>query len=340
MTSVIALARAKLSKNGNTTKSIGFFSYICAMENKYLQRSRHHDYNRPARYMITLSKSESLESFGQIVGNPPHIKQSHQGQAFETALSQWQQFYPGIEVPIYQIMPDHIHLCINVREYLKSGLSRAIGRLMGKTTRALDCGVNAVSAFTKGFNDRIAYTPDQWSRQQRYVADNPRRYMIKKLYPDLFYRRWIIDLDGVSYVAQGNIMLLKNPDIQVVRFSRKYREGEFESKKLQWDECSRTGGVLVSPFIHPEEKSVRKAALESGAAVIRVCENGFADRFSPQGEEFEYTGGRQLLLIAPAEHSSHKEAMSYSKAQSLNCIAEKIAATDWLTHDARIRKCQ
>lgn len=210
----------------------------------------------------------------------------------------------------------------------------------------LECGANAVSAskdnkaFAKGFNDRIAYTPEQWERQKRYVADNPRRYLIKKLYPDLFFRRWIIEIGGLSYMAKGNIMLLKNPDIQVVRFSRRYAEGEFEAKRERWMECTRTGGVLVSPFIHPKENAVRKAALEGGGAIIRVCENGFADRFSPQGDEFEYNGGCQLLLIAPVIHETRKEDMNYARAQFLNRIAEKIAETDWSLNEGMIRQCR
>lgn len=317
----------------------------------YLHRSRHHDYNRPARYLITISKSDSIGIFGKIVGNPyaldkfdsdfPCIELSRIGQCFETALSNWQNLYPDINIPVYQIMPDHIHICMEVRSYLKTGLSRAIARLMGRTTaiiRSLDSGTHEVSAFTRGFNDRIAYTPEQWERQKRYVADNPRRYLIKKLYPDLFYRRWIIDIDNESYIAQGNILLLKNPDIQVVRFSRKYPEGVFKRKVQQWEECTRTGGVLVSPFIHPNEKAVRKDTLKTGGAIIRVCENGLADRFCPQGDEFEYNGGSQLLLIAPLEHNSQKEIITYAKAQSLNRIAEKIATINWQGQPGRIRK--
>lgn len=308
----------------------------------YLHRCRHHDYKRPARYLISLSKSEASDSFCRIDGTPasPHIELSQFGKLFETALTDWLLLYPEIDVPIYQIMPDHIHICVDVKAFLNNGLSRAIARLMGKTTasiRAAYCGANAVSAFARGFNDRIAYTQEQWERQKSYVADNPRRYLIKKLYPDLFYKRWILEIGGDAFVAQGNIMLLKKPDIQVVRFSRRYSETEFEAKKERWSECSRTGGVLVSPFIHPNEKAVREVALESGGAVIRVCENGFAERFCPQGEEFEFNGGSQLLLIAPLEHDSQKNKITYARAQYLNQIAEKIAETSWSVLESRIR---
>lgn len=297
----------------------------------YLHRCRHHDYHRPARYMITLSKSDRIAPFSRIDGSPasPCIELSSTGRAFEAALRQWRLLYPEIEVAAYQIMPDHIHLCIDVGSCLKTGLSRAIASLMGRTTaaiRANDGGVNTVSAFAKGFNDRIAFNTAQWERQKRYVVDNPRRYLIKRLYPDLFYRRWIVEIAGEKYMAAGNIMLLKNPDIQVVRFSRRYKEGEFEAKRESWAESVRTGGVLVSPFIHPEEKAVREATLKTGGAVIRVCENGFPDRFCSQGEEFKYVGSRQLLLIAPMLHNTQKDALTYGRAQSLNRIAERIAA--------------
>lgn len=279
--------------------------------------------------MVTITKEHALSPFCQIDGSPncPQLHLSPSGQAFETALREWSQLYTEFEIPVYQIMPDHIHLCIDVIKHLPNGLSRAIARLMGKTTNAIHRGTNEVStkAFAKGFNDRIAYTPEQWNRQKAYVADNPRRYLIKKLYPDLFYRRWHIKINDESYLGIGNIFLLKNPDIQVVRFSRKFTCEEFSARQKRWKECVRTGGVLVSPFIHSKEKEMRDDALTAGGGVIRICENGFLERFTPQGDEFNYNAQGQLLLIAPIAHETRKEAMTYAKAQSLNQIAEMVA---------------
>lgn len=283
------------------------------------------------------------------------------GECFCRALKKWIDRFPKIAVAGYVVMPDHVHICVEVKFYLEIGLGRAIASLKGYASDEFQCslsshhnqdriGANGVdgrqnrdlnasekqSFFQKGFNDRIAYSAEQWEKQKNYVIDNPRRYLMKKRYPMLYRMRWLITIDDCQYEASGNIHLLKNPDIRVVRFSRKYMAGEFERKKKEWEVCLRNCGVLVSPYIHPNERVIRDYALAKGGAVIRICENGFAQRFSPQGREFEYNALGQLLLIAPVNHNSQKEKLSYVKAQSLNMIAEKIAATNWLSGQGRI----
>lgn len=323
----------------------------------YLRRSSHHDYNRPARYMITLMSADHVGKLSIIQGDLscisssgyPHSVATPAGECFHRALRQWLLKFPEIEVSEHEVMPDHVHLCVDVRFYLKNGLSRAVASLMGMTTNEHKSLLRAdhnqdpqiasdkhASFFKKGFNDRIAYSSSQWERQKRYVRDNPRRYLMKKKYPDLFYMRWLITIGDCRYVTKGNIHLLKNPDIQVVRFSRKYMKGEFERKEEEWKRCVFNNGALVSPFIHPKEKDMRKFALNEGGSIIRICENGFAERFSPQGLEFDYNSYGQLLLIAPIEHNTRKEDLTYTKAQYLNKIAEQIAATDWLSGQGRI----
>ncbi len=71
---------------------------------------------------------------------------------------------------------------------------------------------------------------------------------------------------------------------------------------------------------------MRKYALANGGGVIRICENGFSERFAPHKEEFEQMATGSLLLIALLEHNTRKEAMSYAKAQRMNHAAEKLAA--------------
>lgn len=238
-------------------------------------------------------------------------------------------------------MPDHVHLCIDVHEHLSPGLSRAVASLMGMATKNLERSLcshhNALSFFKKGFNDRIAYTFEQWYRQLAYIDDNPRRYLIKKMYPDLLTRRWLITIGQWQYMVIGNIMLLKNPDLQVVRYSSKYTPSVFDEKVKNWYRCVENNGVLVSPFIHPKENDLQKYALEQGGAVIRICENGFAERYTPQGRDFELTTAGRLLLIAPMQHNTHREFLTYTKAQGLNAVAERIAETNWLDGCGSIR---
>lgn len=303
----------------------------------YLRRAKHHDYRRPGQYLLTLSKAETTPMLSHISGSiaEPVVDLTPAGQCVVSAIEQWPERYSQIRVANYVVMPDHVHLCVDVMHDIDNTLGRAVGSMMGIATK-LHGG--DLPFYNTGFNDRITYDNEQWKRQQAYVADNPRRFLIKQGNPDLFYARWIITVDGFEYMAVGNIMLLKNPDLQVVRFSRRYATGVFEDKVKGWRRCVEDNGVLVSPFIHPNERAVSEDATAQGAGIIRICENCFAERFTPQGHDFNLMTNGQLLLIGALEHNTRPQPLTYIKAQSLNAVAERIAAAPWLTGHARIRR--
>ena len=312
-----------------------------------LRRALHHDYCRPARYMITLYKSESTPILSEVSGNlaikdlshpdAPKAFPSLTGRAFHAAIDLWTCQYPQIEVDDIVIMPDHIHLCINVKHYLKIGLSRAIANLMGKTTTAyieqldpqpdpLTLETNPLHFFSKGFNDSIAYTDTQYQTQLDYIADNPRRLLMKRRYPDLYRMRWVITAGDIQVMALGNIHLLKKPHLQVVRFSRRFDSARLADIDAAYLRCIENGGALISPFIHPHEKRTRDLAIEAGGKIIRICDNGFSERFAPAKTEFDLMGSHRLLLIAPLEYTSRKQEMKYAYAQHLNRLAEFLAS--------------
>ncbi|MDE5850864.1 MAG: hypothetical protein K2H38_12040, partial [Muribaculaceae bacterium] len=87
------------------------------------------------------------------------------------------------------------------------------------------------------------------------------------------------------------------------------------------------GGISVSPFIHPMEKAIRDYAYQEGFGLIRVCTNGFAERESASGNEFELMAQGRLLLIAPMEHNTRKETLTYDRAHSFNRLAASIVDT-------------
>lgn len=335
--------------------------FYCAPKNpNYLRRSRSHDYTRPSWYMLTLRKADGMPWLSSVLGdcavsnpanaNYPSVRVSELGKCIELALVDWEDMFSQIAVKKYVIMPDHVHICVHVKSILKVGLSRAVSRFMGRVSRryhdllyhaeaqntkvlsyqaAERHGNEVRSVFSKGFNDRIAYTPEQWDRQLIYIGDNPRRLLMKRDNPDIFLKNWIITVGERCFKARGNIYLLKYPELLVVRWSSKYSDAQWTNHKLQCDRCIENCGVMISPFIHPNEKAIKAKAMHEGSGVIRICENGFSEKFQPWREEFDYMGTRQLLLIAPMYHNSQHVPLSRSTAMAMNGLAEEIASIDW-----------
>lgn len=319
----------------------------------FLKRRIGHDYFRPARYLVTIMKAPATGVLSGVVGNPafrephpegPAVRLSECGRFVEEGLKLWCGQFPQLRVERHVVMPDHIHLCVFVHSYLKCGLSRAIANLMGKVSRIRHDSLPEESQpdevapfFNKGFNDKIAFTADQWKRQLDYVGDNPRRYLIKRMFPDYYRKLWVVAVGDWQFFAVGNIFLLKNHDLQAVKFSRRFQTGEYERLVERWKQCVDNMGVLVSPFIHPKEKEMREYAIAQGAAVIRICEKGFEGRFAPQGLEFDLMAESRLLLVCPISYANESKAISYQKAKEMNGIAARIAASDWFGTNVRIR---
>ncbi len=328
----------------------------------YNRRARHHDYRRPAKYLITTLKNPTIPPFAKIEGDPriaagqqppqpaippfakiegdpriaageqaPHSVITATGNFILEALKWWLEKYPQIEVAEFVIMPDHIHMCVHVRSYLPNGLSIAMSGLKGKVSSLRHAALperfrqeGMVSVFEKGFNDRIAYNDEHWGRQIIYVRDNPRRYLIKRLFPDYMYRRWSLKIGDEVYVAKGNILLLKEPELFVVKHHRRWSAAESDNYQTACRLKIENGGIPVSPFIHPKEKELRNYAIEDGGCYIRICENGFAEREQASGMEFNMMAAGRLLLIAPAAHDSQKRELKYAYAKVLNTLAAKL----------------
>ena len=159
----------------------------------YNRRAAHHDYTRPAKYLITIIKNPLIPPLCSISGNPYSKDKtdiitdlSPSGIIIPDAIKEWNQKFSGIYIPECAIMPDHLHLCLDVCTHLPNGLSLAISGLKGKISKAYhsslpisDMPETMAPFFSKGYNDRIAYNQQQWERQKQYTSDNPRRYLIK-----------------------------------------------------------------------------------------------------------------------------------------------------------------
>ncbi|MDE5869100.1 MAG: hypothetical protein K2H18_02610 [Muribaculaceae bacterium] len=306
----------------------------------YNRRAFHHDYTRPAKYLITLLKNPIIPTLCSIKGNQYSRDRkeiitdlSPSGIIIPDAITEWNKKFTGIYIPEYAIMPDHLHLCLDVCTHLPNGLSLAMAGLMGKISKAYHSSLpiskmpeKMTSFFSKGFNDRIAYTQQQWERQLQYTADNPRRYLIKRLYPNYLLKRWLLTIPGdQKFILKGNLFLLRQPFLFRVKTSRRFSPSEVTAAMTEWKNNLYNGGVPISPFIHPHEKELRDFAIQEGFSYIRVCSNGFAQRGAASGKEFELMSQGRILLIGQNIYNSQKEDLKYSYAQILNQQALDIA---------------
>ncbi len=102
-----------------------------------------HDYSRPGEYMITICTKDMKQILSKItagnpqtvgtgvpdrpaprkttgfVGNPdrPHVELTYYGQIADKYINQLNDFYKNINVIKYVIMPNHIHLLLQIPDF-------------------------------------------------------------------------------------------------------------------------------------------------------------------------------------------------------------------------------
>ncbi len=350
-----------------------------------LRRCVGHDYTKRQIYMITMVTEGRRALFGKVVGRSdaeedsmekPRIELSELGQRVSDEWWESSLHHPEVKVIALQMMPDHLHGILYVKEKMEKPLGMmlrgfkqscnrhyrelVLGKPVVRASSALSVpSVSPVSPvpsvalptqqtkppawqeplprkdrrdedrthgllFARGYNDKLLLRSGQLETWLRYLADNPRRLLMKREHPDLFRVQRNIKAFGMSFSAIGNLFLLDRPLLLQVQCSRHLSETEIHSKVTEYLQAVRQGAVLVSPSISPGEKAVMRAAFNEGFPLIYIRENGFADLAKPSGALMDACSRGQLLILAPWEHHNEQITISREKCLMLNEIAHRL----------------
>lgn len=305
------------------------------------------DYRNPRIFLFTIGKGKACpDMFSVIEGDPhkggiagPKVVLTEAGQILEKNILKLESLHPD-QIKLYRwvIMPDHVHIMLEVIARLKLPVTHNIGRMMSASTSEYKLLKNITdkkfSLFDgKGIHDRPLSGKNQLDAQKRYVEDNPLRYLIKKKYPDLFARILGIRLGGELFNGMGNIFLLRKSDIRAVHVRRKWSEEEREDYHSKMILAVKNGAVLVSPFISEYEKSIMREGLSAGGSIIRLSNKDFKEREKPSKTEFELCAEGRLLILTPVEFQEVSGPLSRAQACRLNSLSEEIAS---IPVDARL----
>ena len=201
----------------------------------------------------------------------------------------------------------------------KLGCNRAYRRIYGMKK------MTGKGLFEPGYNDKILLHEGQLKGWMKYLDDNPRRLMVKRLNPELFTVMQDKMVAGRRCQMVGNCFLLDIPDKVAVIVHRRYSEEDLCRLRKEWLACGERGGVLVSAAISIKEKEVLREAMNRGYRIVLLRENGFPKLYKPCGESFDACSEGLLLQISPWEYHMEKKTITREECLELNEMAEKIA---------------
>ena len=302
---------------------------------------RHHreqnwDYRGRGIYHITMTIAERYPLLGELVGDRPEeaqIRLTDFGHQVWKILSGLPAFYVSkgyaLKVIAVQIMPDHIHLVLQVLEPLPQSVGHIIRGFKSACTSLFkqeQCSDKNIAEmqnilhFSRIFartnsiwesnparyHERILHVYDQLQPMIDYVHDNPRRLALKRANPDLFRLHQQTQIAGVPCTTLGSMFLAERPMRAVLQCSRSLTPEQIAAKRAECLDDAENGSVFITAAISEGEKQIARALREAGYPLIVLLEKGFPKPddphykfFKPSGAYFEACAAGKLLLVEP-----------------------------------------
>lgn len=342
--------------NEKVSKYIENIGWRYETEHSMTRRMSDHDYQSRCIYMITMCVEGRLPLLGELrEDNGFHIEPSELGREVKNCWYAIPEHYPEVKVLNFQLMPDHIHGLLFVKQDIQAHLGQIkkgfkIGCSKAKwkieecsALSSLNCNStyktiphktipHKTPLFEKGYQDSVLKGKDQLEHMIRYIKDNPRRLGIKRNNPDLFKVVAELEIEGIKFAAIGNRWLLDRPVKMQVRCHNNTSPSNLQliaKQKEFFLKRGKEGGVVVSPCISAGEKEIARAALDAKQPLIVILENGFPPFYKPPGKYFEACSQGLLLMLAPWPYHMEAHTITRNQCNALNNMAHAISTEPW-----------
>ena len=299
---------------------------------------RHHrekgwDYRGRAIYHFTLPVEGRYPLFGALEGESAetaYVRLNAFGRRVCQMLSGLAKFYKekgyALKVLAQMVMPDHVHLVIQVLEPLPQSIGAVVRGFKSGCTKVYKeefyySGENAAEVHGEAqagagvhgeapvqfarifagrgsiwqqapayYHERILHAPGQLRRMIDYVKDNPRRLWLKSHNPDLFKLHRRTEAGGLSFTSMGNHFLLNWPDCQIVEMSRSATNEQIQEQLCSVLAAAHNGAVTYTAAISKGEQIIARSLREQGYPLVVLLNDGFPKEGSPH-ERYYKPGG-------------------------------------------------
>ena len=155
--------------------------------NRKRNRLSDYDYSTAGAYFITVCTQERKNFFwknvGATIGRPQDISLSEEGKIVQKAIEQIPQKYPAISVDRYVVMPNHLHILMQVntdddgRPMVAPTMATVVQQLKGVVTKKV-----GFSLWQKGFYDHVVRGEKDYLEIWDYIDGNPGKWLEDQYY--------------------------------------------------------------------------------------------------------------------------------------------------------------
>lgn len=332
---------------------------------------RHHDYHQAGIYLITIVVRNRMPVLSTLGTDPadPQVLLTEFGRV---VADYWHNIPSraaerGYHVRSYGqvIMPDHIHGILEIQSAMDISLGNLISPFKQACTREWrhSQGISDMTPddmamlghmshkqrrifykehperlpfFDDDYDDSILIHHDQLSAWKGYIADNPRRAILRRAMPDFMQRCLHVRYCGRDYAAFGNLFLLRRPLKQAVMCHRwRMVDGtrdyatpyettaEYAADQKRWMDAAKIGYVTVTPGISQGELLIKHRCLDEHLPLIHIQREPIGRYWKPERSRFEACAHGSLLILAPWDVEGDSDSARF---HHLNTLAQEIAA--------------
>ena len=171
-------------------------------EHSMTRRMQDHDYQSRCIYMLTLTLADRsqplLGRLGLNAKGEAMLTPSALGEAVKREWYALHKEYPQLWIMRVQLMEEHLHVVVFVKEKLPKHLGKLVGIVKNRSNKHFWQELTAQGRlapkgqqtppplFAENFQDTILTHEGQLETMLRYVDDNPKRAMTKRQNPELF----------------------------------------------------------------------------------------------------------------------------------------------------------
>ena len=150
-------------------------------------RLTQYDYSTPNAYFITVCTNNRKNLFWQDVGaindRPESVPLTNLGMITRRSIVEIPKHYPMISVEHFVIMPNHIHLLLQIntdangRSMIAPTISTVVRLMKGAVSKQA-----GFSVWQKGFYDHVIRSEQDYLDIWNYIEGNPSKWTEDKLY--------------------------------------------------------------------------------------------------------------------------------------------------------------
>lgn len=157
------------------------------MEHRKINRLKEFDYSTNGAYFVTICTDERKNKFSEFVGEGFPLPQSNNAFIVQKYINEIPIKYPCVKVDKYVIMPNHIHILLQIQNYGMGNPSPTIGNITGwfkyQTTKEININTNVKSKFwQRSFHDHVIRSPNDYDMIWTYIDNNPLKWELDKYY--------------------------------------------------------------------------------------------------------------------------------------------------------------